>query len=82
MIPSGSEATHRRDWTCGWKGGLLCGEFSGARRFAGNTSRCSVGSVCGAVNESARGRTKTSGLKILVGSGVFVERPEAETWVK
>ena len=41
----------------GWRG-LLCGEFWGARRLAGNASRCSVGSVCEAVNEKRARQNK------------------------
>jgi len=43
-------------WLAG--GELLCGEFWGARRLAGNTSRCSVDSVCGVVNEKRAGQNK------------------------
>ena len=64
-------------------GGLLCGEFGVRGGWPRKTSRCSVGSVCGAGMRSARGRTKTRVLlRILAGSGVFVVRPETEMWIK
>ena len=63
--------------------GIALGEFGVLGGWRGKTSRSSVNSVCGAGMRSARGRTKTRVLsRILAGSGVFVVRPETETWIK
>jgi hypothetical protein len=50
-----------RDWTCGWRGRLLCGVCCGARRLAGEAE-----SFCGECVKGGRERNARNGTKACV----------------